>query len=223
MAHSEHHILFILDRSGSMEPRRADVIGGFKQFIQQLRDDEHPGMRTFVSLVQFDDTAETVFSRIPIAEVRNLSARSYRPRGSTALLDAVHENVSAYRASIGQGAFGAAKSSEAPAVQVVVFTDGAENSSRRYRADQVAQVLAECEALGNWTFVYVGAHAEAWTEAQMTGHKRGNTRQFRVEEVGDAMQEVSDRTKAFRKAYAEDATFKQTEEFFNGEAEPTKR
>jgi len=223
MAKSEHHILFILDRSGSMEPRRADVIGGFNQFIQQLRDDQHAEMETFVSLVQFDDTSETIFSRLPIAEVRPITNRTYRPRGSTALLDTVYESVTAYRASIGQGAFGNTKLSEAPAVQVVVFTDGAENASRLYRADQVAQLLAECEALGNWTFVYIGAHSDAWAEAQVTGHKRGNTRQFLAEEVGDALETVSERTKIFRKAYAEDATCKQTEEFFNGEPEPVKR
>ena len=219
MAKSEHHILFILDRSGSMEPRRADVIGGFNQFIQQLRDDQHAGIETFVSQVQFDDTAETVFSRLPIAEVRPITNRTYRPRGSTALLDTVYQSVTAYRASIGQGAFGNTKLSEAPAVQVVVFTDGAENSSRLYRADHVSQLLAECEALGNWTFVYIGAHSDAWTEAQLTGHKRGNTHQFLVEEVGVAMKEVSERTQIFRKAYAEDATYKQTEKFFNEEPE----
>ncbi len=222
MAKSEHHILFILDRSGSMEPRRADVIGGFNQFVQQLREDQHSGMDTFVSLVQFDDTSETVFSRVSINDVRPISSRTYRTRGSTALLDTVFESVTAYRASIGQGAFGNTKLSVAPAVQVVVFTDGAENASHRYRADQVAQLLAECEALGNWTFVYIGAHSDAWAEASVTGHKRGNTRQFRAEEVGDALVSVSERTKVFRKAYAEDATYKQTEEFFNGEPEPVR-
>ena len=180
-------------------------------------------METFVSLVQFDDTSETVFSRLPIAEVRPITNRTYRPRGSTALLDTVYESVTAYRASVGQGAFGNTKLSEAPAVQVVVFTDGAENASRLYRADQVAQLLAECEALGNWTFVYIGAHSDAWAEAQVTGHKRGNTRQFLAEEVGNALETVSERTKIFRKAYAEDATYKQTEEFFNEEPQPVKR
>src|SRR5262245_62601278 len=41
-AATKTHIYFLLDRTGSMEPMAADVIGGFNQFLhEQQRSEEH--------------------------------------------------------------------------------------------------------------------------------------------------------------------------------------
>src|SRR3954466_5495680 len=81
------HIYVLLDRSGSMEAIRADVIGGFNAFLAAQQAD---GDDARLTLVQFDtqDPHEVVADNVPIGEVRPLSTASFVPRGGTPLLDA---------------------------------------------------------------------------------------------------------------------------------------
>ncbi|MBA2354091.1 MAG: VWA domain-containing protein, partial [Acidobacteria bacterium] len=76
-------ITVVLDRSGSMEPLAADVIGGLNAFVktqQQVEGEAH------FTLVQFDDEYEVVHFRVPVADVPRVTRRTYVPRGCTALL-----------------------------------------------------------------------------------------------------------------------------------------
>ena len=82
-------ITMVLDRSGSMQSIKTDTIGGFDAFISEQR--QVPG-RCTVSLVQFDNEYEEVYTGRPIAEVPTLTLV---PRGSTAMLDAIGRAVNA--------------------------------------------------------------------------------------------------------------------------------
>ena len=72
--------------------RSDDTIGGFNTFLDEQR--QLPG-ECRVTLVQFDgqDPQEVVLDAAPIAGAPNLDADTYRPRGSTPLLDAVRAVV----------------------------------------------------------------------------------------------------------------------------------
>jgi Mg-chelatase subunit ChlD len=175
MPNNDQHIITILDRSGSMASRAEDTIGSYNTMLEELQSQaEADGVATIMTLVTFADHHSIVFGPTPVAEVRRLDRRSYRPSGSTALLDAVYENVTRYRDSIGQGTFGTVSLEDAPAVLVVVITDGEENASRRATWEQVQQLITACEALGNWTFTYIGAHRGAWAQARGMRVKFGN-------------------------------------------------
>ncbi len=80
------NIVMILDRSGSMSGRQADVIGGFNSFIASCRSAALA--RCSVTYVRFDTEVERVFSE-KLDRVPELTEAMYQPRGSTALLDAV--------------------------------------------------------------------------------------------------------------------------------------
>ncbi|MBC8139134.1 MAG: VWA domain-containing protein, partial [Fibrella sp.] len=84
------HITLVLDRSGSMESMRGDAIGGFNTFLKDQQ--AAPGAAT-LTLVQFDDRYEKPYEFAPIASVAPLSERTFVPRGSTALLDAVGQAI----------------------------------------------------------------------------------------------------------------------------------
>ena len=79
-------IVFILDRSGSMEGLEADTIGGFNSMMKKQK--EEPG-EALVSTVLFDDVCEVIHDRVPLDEVKKLTGKEYFVRGCTALLDAV--------------------------------------------------------------------------------------------------------------------------------------
>ena len=145
------HLYFLLDRSGSMQSIRDDTIGGFDAFIAEQR--RHPG-DCRVTLAQFDDRYEVVYSDKPVAEVPRLDLR---PRGSTALLDAIGRLVTdagAHLASLPEA--------ERPGTVVVgIMTDGYENSSREWTRPAIKSLLEQQADVYSWEFFYLGADQDA--------------------------------------------------------------
>ena len=79
-------IVFIIDRSGSMNGLESDTIGGFNSMIAKQQKEEGEAI---ISTVLFDDKTDVIHDRVPIRDVKNLTEEDYRVRGCTALLDAV--------------------------------------------------------------------------------------------------------------------------------------
>ena len=91
-----------------------------------------------------------------IADVPALTSKEYYTRGCTALLDAMGDaihhikNVHKY-----------ARPEDRPArTMFIITTDGMENSSTRYTADQVRAMVKQQEEAG-WAFVFLGANIDA--------------------------------------------------------------
>ena len=146
-------LVFILDRSGSMSGLESDTIGGFNGMLTQHRSE---GGDVLVSTVLFDHEHEVVHDRVRIADVPALTSKEYYTRGCTALLDAMGDaihhikNVHKY-----------ARPEDRPArTMFIITTDGMENSSTRYTADQVRAMVKQQEEAG-WAFVFLGANIDA--------------------------------------------------------------
>ncbi len=144
-------ITVVLDRSGSMASIASDMVGGLKQLVEDQKKIE--GQCTF-TLAQFDTQYEIVIDARPIAEVDNIELR---PRGGTALLDALGQTIT----RTGER-FAAMDASDRPdAVTFVIITDGEENSSREFTLDAVKAMIKLQEEKYNWDFVYLGANQDA--------------------------------------------------------------
>jgi len=155
-------ITFILDRSGSMECVRQETIKGFNKFLSDQR--ERVG-KTCVSLVQFDDQYEVVYSGAPIDKAHALTWETYLPRGATALLDAMGKTIS----RTGER-FRAMSPAQRPAkVIFVIMTDGMENHSVQYSKQRVAQMVSHQRDKYNWEFLFLGANMDAIAVAQSYG------------------------------------------------------
>lgn len=157
------HIMVILDRSGSMEVIRDDVIGGFNAFLREQKAE--PGTAT-LTLVQFDtqDPYEVVHHARPIAEVPELTPATYVPRAQTPLLDVLGRAINDLEKQLAD-----LPESERPeSVIFVIVTDGRENSSREFRKDDIAKMIKERTEQG-WQFVFLTAAFDAFTEARGLG------------------------------------------------------
>ena len=162
-------ITIILDRSGSMECRRADVIRGFNDLIAEHK--ALPG-KARLSLVQFDHEYEPVHDSVRLADVPDLNIDTYEPRGTTALLDAVGRTITATEARLAARAKKRAKKDKSPdatRVIVVVITDGLENASTDHSLDDVRKSIARLERDAGWSFVFMGAGLEAFGQAAGMG------------------------------------------------------
>ena len=206
-------ICIILDKSGSMAPEQAGTIGGYNTFLKDQKAITADICR--LSLVTFNTEKTVVHSAIPLADVPNLSEHNYVPGGNTALYDAVAEGISI------------AEKDKQPGerVLVLIVTDGEENSSRETTLDMVQKLITEHEALGDWSFAYIGEKPDQW--ARETGTSVGNTTKYTGST--QAFTTASNRTTAYRCStqsstqnyiIPDTPTWKTTEEHSGGKTSP---
>ena len=136
-------LVFILDRSGSMQGLEGDTIGGFNAMIKKQQ--KEPG-EAFVSTVLFDDQTEVLHDRVKVSDVQPMTEKEYYVRGCTALLDAIggaiHHigNIHKY-----------ARPEDVPEHTLfVITTDGMENASRRYSAQRVKEMIRRQKEKYGW-------------------------------------------------------------------------
>ena len=157
------HITVILDRTGSMESIRDDVIGGFNSFLATQQASPTPGTFT---LVQFDsqDPYEVLQDAVPMASARPLTREQYVPRASTPLYDAIGRGILTLEASLA-----ATPDADRPGqVIFVVVTDGQENASREFDRRRVSTLIEAKKGLG-WEFVFLSADLDAFDDAHRMG------------------------------------------------------
>lgn len=167
------HVALLLDRSGSMAPLVADVIGGVNQFLTEQRAQ---GNDVRVSIVQFDsnDPQEVKVWGAPISDVGSLTTADFQPRGGTPLLDATGLLIG--RVKVDAQARVAAGLAEEDVVFVTV-TDGEENQSREFTLDQV-KALVDAQTAAGWTFVFLSAGLNAYADAAAMGYSTANSQSW---------------------------------------------
>jgi uncharacterized protein YegL len=162
-AHVE--IAYILDRSGSMQPMQEPAVAAFNDFLKvQL---EVPG-EARLTLVQFDDQYEVPVAALRLADVPQLTATTYTPRGSTALLDAIGRTIKDLDTRLQK-----LPAAHQPAkVILAIFTDGMENASTEYTAKHISDLIHLYRDTKGWEFLFLAANQDAIaTAAQMNmGH-----------------------------------------------------
>ncbi|MBE6755073.1 MAG: VWA domain-containing protein [Ruminococcaceae bacterium] len=161
-------MVFILDRSGSMQGLEKDTIGGFNSMIEKQKELDG---ECYVSTILFDDRSEVLHDRVKLSCVPKMTEKDYFVRGSTALLDAVggaiHHigNIHKY-----------ARPSDVPAKTIfVITTDGMENASRYYSAYDVKRMIEKEKEKYGWEFLFIGANIDAGLEAEKIGIDRNRS------------------------------------------------
>lgn len=162
---SSFDITFVVDRSGSMVSIASDMEGGFRTYLQKLK--EVPG-EVKLSLVLFDDRYEEVYTGKSLETAPNLVIH---PRGNTALLDAVGRTI----ASTGARLRALPESRRPDKVVVVIITDGQENWSKEFTREQVFEMTTHQQEKYNWEFIYLGANQDAFAVAKDYGLNHGVT------------------------------------------------
>jgi hypothetical protein len=155
-------ITVVLDRSGSMASIAEDVIGGLNTFIREQAQVEG---EAWFTLVQFDDRYEVVHAHVPVQQVPPVTDRTYVPRGSTALLDAIGRTIVDTGVRL-------AMLPEGDRPQAIVFavqTDGYENASREFTREQIFEMIRHQEEKYAWQFVFLAADQNAIEEGGKLG------------------------------------------------------
>lgn len=161
-------IAYILDRSGSMQPMQEPAVAAFNDFLKvQL---EVPG-EARLTLVQFDDQYEVPVAALRLQDVPPLTAATYVPRGSTALLDAIGRTIKDIDTRLQK-----LSAAHQPAkVILAIFTDGEENASRDYTAKHISDLIHLYRTEKGWEFLFLAANQDAIATAAAMNLAQGTS------------------------------------------------
>ena len=150
-------ITIILDRSGSMNQIKSDVIFEFNRFL-----DEFSSEKSRFSLIQFNDKVESVYVNQKVNTVNYLNDRNYIPSGTTALFDAIGKTLNQ------KIQFLQAKKKPRKVI-IAIITDGLENSSIEYSQEIIRDLITTCKEELNWRILFFGANQDSILEGGKIG------------------------------------------------------
>ena len=156
--------LIILDESGSMYGLEEVCVEGVNHTIRTIREsyEKLPEQKQLLTFLTFSSIGEsdfrTRFDQADISSVQDYKVSDYRPMGGTPLYDAMGTALT----KLEQVA------TEKDIVLVTVITDGHENSSRKYNAEKIRNLIARLDEK-DWVFTYIGANQDAVLEAERLG------------------------------------------------------
>lgn len=162
----ESHVVVLLDRSGSMNSCRSSTVTGFNEYINGLKADTANKFR--ITLAEFDSIGAGLSDKLDFHVVREyqdldqvaeLTLDEFVPRGGTPLYDAVGRAVT----------FAETVEKSGNPTILVIFTDGGENSSRKYSQEEIKTILDAKQDNHGWVVTYMGANQDAWAVGQSIG------------------------------------------------------
>ena len=170
-------LVFILDRSGSMQGLESDTIGGFNSMLNKQKGLEGTAL---VTTVLFSDGWHLLHDRVVIDGVQSLTPRDYEVGGRTALLDAIGMTVEKI-----QNAQRHTADAERPEKTVfVITTDGQENASRAFSRAAIRKLIEEREQKDEWEFLFLGANMDAIAAAEDIGIRASHSVQYMSDSQG---------------------------------------
>lgn len=137
-------LYFLLDASGSMAGREAEVVNHFNEYLNKHKVAPEA---TYLSLATFEgDNFTWVKQWQPIGDVAPLTTADYRTGGITPLNDSVAKVLDVAEKNPDTGKL------------VIIVTDGFENASKDYPGVGNARLKARIAALDSkqWGVVYLG-------------------------------------------------------------------
>ena len=170
-------LVFILDKSGSMEGLEDDTIGGFNSMIEKQKALEG---ECFVSTILFDHESAVLHDRIKLSEVPKMTKKDYVVGGCTALVDAVADAIN----HIGNIHKYARPVDVPEHTMFIITTDGEENASHRYTSDKLKKMIDRQKERYGWEFLFIGANIDAVETAKNIGISPERAVNYNADSVG---------------------------------------
>ncbi len=199
-------ITVIIDASGSMSGITSATLEGYNSFINKQREEDG---KVLVSLILFDTQPKRdavggymwgeqelrlvrPYTALDLDEVPELTSDVYKPDGGTPLRDAIGNGIG-FTDTILHNV-----KTENPDTLVVIITDGGENTSQDYSGNLVKEMVKKREADG-WTFIYMGANQDSWSETQNLGFSKGNVMNYAAADIKEgAFDKIAASTVCYR-------------------------
>ena len=155
-------IVAIIDRSGSMAGKESDTIGGINATIDQLKKTKEANEKINFSLKFFDHNSYVRIRSLDIEQIRPIPVNELRPRGQTALLDAMGDTILFFinKKLLDSNSF--------ESCIIYVATDGYENASKKYTNETMKTLIEQAKTF-KIEILYLGANQDAIFESSKFG------------------------------------------------------
>jgi len=163
-----------------MENCLNDTIGGFNAFVSEQAP------KSTMSLYLFNNSFEIVYENKKINDVKRLTVSTFRPRGGTALLDAIAQTIEQVEKNNTQ----CWADIDDVGNVIVILTDGEENSSIKYTKKEINDMIASKKAQG-WKFVFLAANQDAIKSANDIGIGHEAAIEFETSNMCEVMRSAS--------------------------------
>ncbi|MBR5251255.1 MAG: VWA domain-containing protein [Oscillospiraceae bacterium] len=142
--------VFVVDCSESMTECKAKTMETFNTMVENYKNECDDGI---ITTIMFNERSKIFHDRIDINDAKPLSEENYTPSGKTALIDALGLTIK-HIATIQKYA----RDEDKPEHTVfVVMTDGKEDASKRYSADEVEKFVTIRKEIFGWEFIFTNA------------------------------------------------------------------
>ncbi len=167
-------IIFVLDRSGSMQGLEEDTIGGFNSLVDKQRKLKG---KAYISTVLFNDFSKVIHDRVDIKDITYMTRDDYVVGGCTALFDAIGDAI-CHISDVHK------EMKDVPDKTLfVITTDGKENSSHEYSLKAIKSLIEAKKELG-WEFIFLGANIDAIKVASDIGISRDRASNYHSDSHG---------------------------------------
>lgn len=169
--YKKQQVHFILDRSGSMNGKIQDMIGGLKANIEKLKEEQD--FQVQISIKLFDDKQEIALKCENVQQITDdhldMILANYTARGSTSLRDALGDSIVYFMTEklLNVDFF--------CDCVIYVMTDGMENTSNKpeYFPDKLKEIIRRGFNDFNIKIFYVGSNQDSILSAQQFGIPQG--------------------------------------------------
>lgn len=169
-------LVFIIDKSGSMNGLETDTIGGFNSLIEKQKKEKGDAL---VTTILFNQNSFILHDRACLNEVNKMKRSDYVAKGCTALLDAIGMTITRLTKKHNE-----LKDEFIPKKTIVVIiTDGMENASIEYDYESVKRLIDKQKELG-WEFIFLGANIDVCKEASKFGIDKDNAVRYCCDSKG---------------------------------------
>lgn len=134
------HYAFILDQSGSIQSLKKEVVSSYNEQVEAIKKLLNTNSYSEIKFTFciFNDEIEFRFISRPIDKLKKIKPNEYQPNSCTALYDAIGLTFMKTRNHI--------KSNDQ--VFFAIFTDGLENASTDFTANDIQKLLAQADEKG---------------------------------------------------------------------------
>lgn len=151
-----------------MRPYWGDVVEGINTFVDRVKIIPGPAR---ISVVVFNTIIQTPAIWVPIESFNPWIIKAYSPDGMTALIDSACEVID----TEGRRYAEMSDSERPTSVSMLIYTDGEENSSKRYTRDDLRQRIEHQRNVWQWDISFAAANLDAFAEARSLGIDQDNT------------------------------------------------
>ncbi len=176
---SKTKIVCVLDRSGSMSDMVDEAIGGFNAFLKEQQECEGEADLT---VCLFDNELLYPYDNVDIREAQPMTKKTFVPRGTTALYEAIGQTVCKVEATVEKGCK-CGKCQPADKVILAILTDGLNNINGEWSSEKIKRLL-ENKQKDNWDVFYLAANQDAFAMGQSLGVAAANSMSYLGNERG---------------------------------------